>query len=139
MPEDRLPLTLRTELQTMNAELRAISSDMQAARSQLLLEMEATRIELPLTMHNETQPLKDSIREIQTELRNLRLCVETQTKPQMKRLTETRNFSVSSHQRERYKRTGRNRAESEFAAIRREIKRIQSVLAEHSGQLAHLT
>ena len=139
MPEDRLPLTLRTELQTMNAELRAMNSDMQAARSQLLLEMEATRIELPLTMHTETQPLKDSIREIQTELRNLRLCVETQTESQMKRLTETRNFSVSTHQLEGYKRAGRNRTESEFASIRREIKRIQTVLAEHSEQLAHLT
>ena len=139
MPEDRLPLTLRTELQTMNAELRAIGSDMQAARSQLLLEMEATRVELPLTMHTETQPLKDSIREIQTELRNLRLCLETRMEPQMKRLKETRNPSAPRHQREGYKRAGRNRAESEFAAIRREINRIQTVLAEHSEQLAHLT
>lgn len=129
MPEDELSPALRTELQTIRAELHAISSDMQAVRAELLLELEATRIELPLSMHTELQPLKDSIREIQREFHNIRLYIEGDLKPMIKQAAESRVSPVPEHKRE----------DPEIAEIRQDIRLIKAILAEHSELLNRLT
>ena len=129
MPEDDPLFSLRTQLQTISADLRALSSDMQAVRSELLLEMEATKIELPLSVHAGLQPVKDSLREVQNELRNLRLCVESDVRPQMKFLTESHISPASKYER----------TDPEISELRREIRLIKETLAEFSEKLARFT
>jgi len=84
--------------------------------------------EFILILRNELQPIKDEIRETQTELQDFRIYVENEIEPKIQLLAE--NYMPAA---KRYERTM-----PEIKDIKCDIDIIKNVLAEHTEKLEHI-